>query len=193
MKMAPQSVLTMPLLVGLDGTRKMSKSYDNYIAFNDTSKDIFGKIMSISDDSMMEFYRLLLGSSEKDISELKNQHPMEAKKKLAFELTARFYDLDTAQKELDEFSSVFSKGMTPDEMPSFSMKQLNLEKYSMLNILASTGLFESKGQIRRLIIQGGVKLNGERLDEPESLVPSKAGMHDQIIKAGKKIFIKLTE
>ena len=193
MKMAPQSVLTMPLLVGLDGTRKMSKSYDNYIAFNDTSKDIFGKIMSISDNAMTEFYRLLLGSSEEDISELKNQHPMEAKKKLAFELTARFYDLDTAQKELDEFSSVFSKGMTPDEMPSFSMKQLNLEKYSMLNILASTGLFESKGQIRRLIIQGGVKLNGERLDEPESLVPSKAGMHDQIIKAGKKIFIKLTE
>ena len=193
MKMAPQSVLTMPLLVGLDGTRKMSKSYDNYIAFNDTSKDIFGKIMSISDNAMTEFYRLLLGSSEEDISELKNQHPMEAKKKLAFELTARFYDLDTAQKELDEFSSVFSKGMTPDEMPSFSMKQLNLEKYSMLNILASTGLFESKGQIRRLIIQGGVKLNGERLDDPESQVPSKAGMNDQIIKAGKKIFIKLTE
>jgi tyrosyl-tRNA synthetase len=193
MKMAPQSVLTMPLLVGLDGTRKMSKSYDNYIAFNDTSKDIFGKIMSISDNAMTEFYRLLLGSSEEDISELKNQHPMEAKKKLAFELTARFYDLGTAQKELDEFSSVFSKGMTPEEMPSFSMKQLNLEKYSILNILASTGLFESKGQIRRLIIQGGVKLNGERLDDPESLVRSKAGMNDQIIKAGKKIFIKLTE
>ena len=193
MKMGPQSVLTMPLLVGLDGIRKMSKSYDNYIAFNDTSKDIFGKIMSVSDDAMMEFYRLLLSSSEKDISELKNQHPMEAKKKLAFELTARFYDLNTAQKELDEFSSVFSKGMTPDEMPSFSRKQLNLEKYSILNILASTGLFESKGQIRRLIIQGGVKLNGERLAEPEFLVPSKDGIHDQIIKAGKKIFIKLTE
>jgi len=193
MEMAPQSVLTMPLLVGLDGTRKMSKSYDNYIAFNDTSKDIFGKIMSISDNAMTEFYRLLLNAPEEDISEFQKEHPMETKKKLAFELTARFYDRDTAQKELDEFSSVFSKGMIPEEMPSFSRKQLNLEKYSILNILASTGLFESKGQIRRLIIQGGVKLNGERLDEPEYLVPKKAGKNDQIIKAGKKIFIKITE
>ena len=193
MEMAPQSVLTMPLLVGLDGTRKMSKSYDNYIAFNDTPKDIFGKIMSISDDAMSEFYRLLLNSSEADISEFKKLHPMETKKKLAFELTAKFYDLDTAQKELDEFSSVFSKGMIPEEMPSFSRKQLNLEKYSILNIMDSTGLFKSKGEIRRLIIQGGVKLNGERLEDPESLVPKKAGMNDQIIKAGKKIFIKITE
>ena len=193
MEMAPQSVLTMPLLVGLDGTRKMSKSYDNYIAFNDTPKDIFGKIMSISDDAMSEFYRLLLNSSEADISEFKKLHPMETKKKLAFELTAKFYDLDTAQKELDEFSSVFSKGMIPEEMPSFSRKQLNLEKYSILNIMDSTGIFKSKGEIRRLIIQGGVKLNGERLEDPEYLVPKKAGMNDQIIKAGKKIFIKITE
>lgn len=193
MEMAPQSVLTMPLLVGLDGNRKMSKSYDNYIAFNDTPKDIFGKIMSISDDAMSEFYRLLLNSSEADISEFKKLHPMETKKKLAFELTAKFYDLDTAQKELDEFSSVFSKGMIPEEMPSFSRKQLNLEKYSILNIMDSTGIFKSKGEIRRLIIQGGVKLNGERLEDPEYLVPKKAGMNDQIIKAGKKIFIKITE
>ena len=193
MEMAPQSVLTMPLLVGLDGNRKMSKSYDNYIAFNDTPKDIFGKIMSISDDAMSEFYRLLLNSSEADISEFKKLHPMENKKKLAFELTAKFYDLDTAQKELDEFSSVFSKGMIPEEMPSFSRKQLNLEKYSILNIMDSTGIFKSKGEIRRLIIQGGVKLNGERLEDPEYLVPKKAGMNDQIIKAGKKIFIKITE
>lgn len=193
MEMAPQSVLTMPLLVGLDGTRKMSKSYDNYIAFNDTPKDIFGKIMSISDDAMSEFYRLLLNSSEADICEFKKLHPMETKKKLAFELTAKFYDLDTAQKELDEFSSVFSKGMIPEEMPSFSRKQLNLEKYSILNIMDSTGIFKSKGEIRRLIIQGGVKLNGERLEDPEYLVPKKAGMNDQIIKAGKKIFIKITE
>jgi tyrosyl-tRNA synthetase len=171
----------------------MSKSYDNYIAFNDTPKDIFGKIMSISDDAMSEFYRLLLNSSEADISEFKKLHPMETKKKLAFELTAKFYDLDTAQKELDEFSSVFSKGMIPEEMPSFSRKQLNLEKYSILNIMDSTGIFKSKGEIRRLIIQGGVKLNGERLEDPEYLVPKKAGMNDQIIKAGKKIFIKITE
>ena len=193
MEMAPQSVLTMPLLVGLDGNRKMSKSYDNYIAFNDTPKDIFGKIMSISDDAMSEFCRLLLNSSEADICEFKNLHPMETKKKLAFELTAKFYDLATAQKELDEFSSVFSKGMIPEEMPSFSRKQLNLEKYSILNIMDSTGIFKSKGEIRRLIIQGGVKLNGERLEDPEYLVPKKAGMNDQIIKAGKKIFIKITE
>ena len=87
---APQAVLTMPLLVGLDGSRKMSKSYDNYIAFNDSSKDIFGKVMSISDDAMWSYFRLLLLKSEDEIGELQALHPMESKKSLARELTGSF-------------------------------------------------------------------------------------------------------
>jgi len=193
MGMNPQGVLTMPLLVGLDGTRKMSKSYDNYIAFNDSAKNIFGKTMSVSDEAMSEFYRLLLNLTDLELGELKNQHPMDVKKKLAFELTAKFFDEVTAQKELDEFSSVFSKGRLPEDMPSFSVTKLNLEKSSVLNILAATDLFQSKGEIRRLILQGAVKLNGTRVEDPECIMTPNDALSDQIIKAGKKIFIRITE
>ena len=192
MGMDPQSVLTMPLLVGLDGTRKMSKSYDNYIAFNDSSKNIFGKTMSVSDEAMFEFYRLLLNISDLELVDLKKQHPMDVKKKLAFELTAKFFDEITAQKELDEFSSVFSKRKLPEDMPNFSVAKLNLDKSSILNILAATELFQSKGEIRRLILQGAVKLNGTRVEDPEHIMVPDDALNDQIIKAGKKIFIRIT-
>ena len=96
---APQAVLTMPLLVGLDGSRKMSKSYDNYIAFNDSSKDIFGKVMSISDDAMWSYFRLLLLKSEDEICELQALHPMESKKSLARELTELFFEMKSRQKK----------------------------------------------------------------------------------------------
>lgn len=192
MGMDPQSVLTMPLLVGLDGTRKMSKSYDNYIAFNDSSKNIFGKTMSVSDEAMFEFYRLLLNISDLELVDLKKQHPMDVKKKLAFELTAKFFDEITAQKELDEFSSVFSKRKLPEDMPNFSVAKLNLDKSSILNILAATELFQSKGEIRRLILQGAVKLNGTRVEDPEHIMVPSDALNDQIIKAGKKIFIRIT-
>ncbi len=192
MGMDPQSVLTMPLLVGLDGTRKMSKSYDNYIAFNDSSKNIFGKTMSVSDEAMFEFYRLLLNISDLELVDLKKQHPMDVKKKLAFELTAKFFDEITAQKELDEFSSVFSKRKLPEDMPNFSVAKLNLDKSSILNILAATELFQSKGEIRRLISQGAVKLNGTRVEDPEHIMVPSDALNDQIIKAGKKIFIRIT-
>ena len=85
-----QAVITMPLLVGLDGNKKMSKSYDNYISFNDSSKDIFGKVMSISDEVMWDYFRLLLLKDDQIINELRRKHPMEAKKQLAKELTALF-------------------------------------------------------------------------------------------------------
>ena len=182
----------MPLLVGLDGVRKMSKSYDNYIAFNDSAKDIFGKIMSISDEAMPDYYRLLLNLDQASLNELKECHPMDNKKKLAFELTAKFYGRTVAEKELEQFSMVFSKGNLPEEMPSFSLKELSLEKPSILNLLASTELFESKGQIRRIAQQGGLKLNGERIEDVETLIDVSEGQNDSIIKAGKKIFVRFT-
>ena len=94
----PQAVLTMPLLVGLDGAKKMSKSFDNYIAFNDSSNDIFGKTMSISDDTMWDYYRLLLLESDESIVKLKQKHPMEMKKALAMKLTASFMVLKLAKE-----------------------------------------------------------------------------------------------
>ena len=107
---ASQAVITLPLLVGLDGSRKMSKSYDNYIAFNDSSRDIFGKVMSISDDAMWSYFRLLLLKSEDEIVELQALHPMESKKSLARELTALFFGDETAKKELASFAPEFFQG-----------------------------------------------------------------------------------
>jgi tyrosyl-tRNA synthetase len=189
--MNTQAVLTMPLLVGLDGVRKMSKSYDNYIAFNDSAKDIFGKAMSLSDKAMWEYFQLLLNYSETQMEEMKQLHPMDAKKALAESLTSLFFEDSVAKKEREEFSKVFSKGKVPEEMPTFSLSSLSLEKASLLNFLASTEKFGSKGEIRRLVKQGAIKLDNVRVDDPEMTLGFEPDQNDMVIKAGKKIFIRV--
>ena len=189
--MNTQAVLTMPLLVGLDGVRKMSKSYDNYIAFNDSAKDIFGKAMSLSDEAMWEYFQLLLNYSDTQIEEMKQLHPMDAKKALAESLTSLFFEDSIAKKEREEFSKVFSKGKVPEEMPTFSLSSLSLEKVSLLNVLASTDKFGSKGEIRRLVKQGAIKLDNVRVDDPEIVLDFEAERNEMVIKAGKKIFIRI--
>ena len=189
--MNTQAVLTMPLLVGLDGVRKMSKSYDNYIAFNDSAKDIFGKAMSLSDKAMLEYFQLLLNYSETQMEEMKQLHPMDAKKALAESLTSLFFEDSVAKKEREEFSKVFSKGKVPEEMPTFSLSSLSLEKASLLNFLASTEKFGSKGEIRRLVKQGAIKLDNVRVDDPEMTLGFEPDQNDMVIKAGKKIFIRI--
>lgn len=188
----PQAVLTMPLLVGLDGNRKMSKSYDNYIAFNDSSKDIFGKVMSISDEAMWSYFKLLLLKSENEIGELQNLHPMESKKKLAGELTALFFGNKTSEKESASFSQVFSKGETPEEMKTFKLSELSLdtESQTLLNVMSETKIFESKGQIRRLFKQGAIKLNGEKVENCEEHINGIPASEEIVVKAGKKTFIR---
>jgi tyrosyl-tRNA synthetase len=189
--MNTQAVLTMPLLVGLDGVRKMSKSYDNYIAFNDSAKDIFGKAMSLSDEAMWEYFQLLLNYSDTQIEEMKQRHPMDAKKALAESLTSLFFEDSIAKREREEFSKVFSKGKVPEEMPTFSLSSLSLEKVSLLNVLASTDKFGSKGEIRRLVKQGAIKLDNVRVDDPEMVLDFEAERNEMVIKAGKKIFIRI--
>lgn len=185
-----QTVMTLPLLVGLDGLRKMSKSYDNYISFNDQAKDIFGKTMSISDEAMIDYYRLLLLKEEKFIKELKKTHPMEAKMNLAKELTSIFYGNDRAQEEMNSFSKVFSEGKEPIEMPSFSISSLALEVPSLLNLLTRTQLFGSKGEIRRLVQQGAVKLEGEKILNCDYIL-STVNEKGMVLRVGKKIFIRI--
>ena len=189
---APQAVLTRPMLVGLDGSRKMSKSYDNYIAFNDSSKDIFGKVMSISDDAMWSYFRLLLLKSEDEICELQALHPMESKKSLARELTELFFGDEIATKEMASFAQVFSKGETPEEMKTYKLSELSLDSESMtlLNIMTETGMFESKGQIRRLFQQGAIKINGERKENCEERLNALSSSEEIVIKAGKKTFMR---
>ena len=114
----PQAVITLPLLVGLDGAKKMSKSYDNFIAFNDLSKDIFGKTMSISDEVMWDYYRLLLLKDQAEINMFKRFHPMESKKILARELTALFYGKEVAENEYSSFPKFFPMVRIQTKCPS---------------------------------------------------------------------------
>ena len=189
----PQTVLTMPLLVGLDGTKKMSKSYNNYIAFNDSPKDIFGKTMSISDDTMWDYYKLLLLRDKDAILDLKKNHPMEMKKELARELTALFYDLETARNEKQSFSQVFTQRENPEEMDTYSIANILApeESPNVLNILAKSMIFESKGQIRRLIQQGAIKINGQKVEKSEDIINLENTESGVVVKAGKKIFFKV--
>jgi tyrosyl-tRNA synthetase len=186
-----QAVITMPLLVGLDGSKKMSKSADNFIAFTDNAKEMFGKIMSISDDTMWDYYSLLLEFPEDKVENLKTGHPMESKKRLASSLVGQFHSMEAAKHELAQFEQVFSKNRLPDDMPTFTWNDLfgDAPNAPLFEVMAQSELFESKGAIRRLVQQGGVKIDGEKQDDPNrQITPPK---DEQIFQAGKRIFFKL--
>ncbi|MCC5806386.1 MAG: tyrosine--tRNA ligase [Opitutales bacterium] len=186
-----QVVLTLPLLVGTDGAKKMSKSQDNYIAFNDPPGELFGKTMSIGDDVMWDYYRLLLLAGEEAIAKLKNGHPMDAKKALARRLTDRIHGEGTGQRELEQFEKVFSKNELPDEMPAFAWDHLaDGDSQTLVNILAATGMFPSKKEARRLIEQGSVRFGGERMANP--MEPLRRPTEPVVIQAGKRIFFRVT-
>lgn len=183
-----QTIITMPLLVGLDGVRKMSKSYDNYVAFNDSLKDMFGKIMSISDETMLVYYRYLIGTSDEDITAMKNMHPMECKKQLAVSLCARFFGHEQAMAERERFEQVFSKKCLPDDMPVFKMSELlGTNESKLVDALYATQLIKSKKEIRRLIEQGAVKVNSERVNE-DCIINVTDG--DVVVQAGKRTFVR---
>ena len=186
-----QAVITMPLLIGLDGVKKMSKSQNNYIAFTDSAKEMFGKIMSISDETMWDYYRLLLEANEERIEKLKAGHPMEAKKHLASSLVGQFHSMKEAKHELEQFEQVFSKHKLPDDMPTFTWNDLvgDASSAPLFEVMAQSELFESKGAIRRLVQQGGVKIDGEKQTDPNRELSPPNG--EQIFQAGKRIFFKI--
>ena len=175
----PQVVMTVPLLVGTDGVKKMSKSYGNYIGINDAPKDIFGKVMSISDELMMQYYELL---TAEDLAAVKAMHPMTAKKNLARILTARFHGAEAGQRELENFEQVFSKKELPTDLPA-----IKAEGQTYVGIILAANFAKSKNEARRLIMQGGVKLNGEKILE-EGPVKFEG---EAVLQVGKKNFIKL--
>ena len=186
-----QVVITMPLIVGLDGVKKMSKSEDNYIAFNDSPKDMFGKIMSINDEVMWEYHRLLLLTSEADVIALKKEHPMAVKKDLACHLTARLLGEEEARHEREQFEKVFSRRESRDDMPTFNWSDFSAgDTCRLLEILSATGLFASKKEARRLIAQGAVRIDGTRCVDPNEEV-AKPG-DDKVFQAGKRTFFKIT-
>jgi len=186
-----QAVITMPLLVGLDGSKKMSKSADNYIAFTDSPKEMFGKIMSISDDTMWTYYQLLLEFDDAKIAKLQEGHPMVAKKHLASSLVGQFHSMKAGKHALEQFEQVFSKNKIPDDMPTFTWSDLlgNADSAPLFEVMAQSELFESKGAIRRLVQQGAVKIDSVKQDDPNQEISRPTS--ELIFQAGKRIFFKL--
>jgi tyrosyl-tRNA synthetase len=190
---APQTVLTMPLLEGLDGVNKMSKSLGNYIGINEPADEIYGKIMSISDELMLRYYELLsdltLAEFEKLKGELKDGtvHPMAAKKQLAREMVGRYHGSDAAQQADENFIKRFKNNETPDDMPEFVLAPEG-ERVLLCKVLTESGLTKSNSEGRRSIQGGGVKVNGEKISD-ENLEIKCAG--EYIIQVGKRRFAKV--
>ena len=188
----PQCILTVPLLEGLDGVRKMSKSYGNYIGINEPAADQFGKAMSVSDDLMWRYYELISSKSLDEIAALKKDveegrlHPKKAKEALAYEIVARYHGEDQAQEALQGFNSVFADGGIPDDAPEFACEHGEASKPPVF--LTDSGLAASRGEAKRLIKQGSLSLDGERCDDAES--PQEPGSY--VVKLGKKRFLRLT-
>jgi tyrosyl-tRNA synthetase len=182
----PQVVLTMPLLEGTDGIRKMSKSFGNVIALEDRPADMYGKLMSISDDLMMRYYELLTVTNLKDV---KQQHPMEAKMALAEQLVRQYHGENGAGEAKADFQQRFQKRDFPDEPDAhvvLKAKDFVNQKdpsMSIVDVLMRTGLVPSKGEARRLISQHAIQVDGEKMSDingvlnfkPEQKIPVKIG------------------
>jgi tyrosyl-tRNA synthetase len=183
----PQVCITLPLLVGLDGVRKMSKSYQNYIAIQEEPESMFGKIMSISDDLMWDYYTLLTDYTEEEIEDFKkNLHPMDAKKKLAHFIVERFHGKEQADKALEFFVKTFSEREFPEDTPIIEVPYgLKRRAYELLFEL---GIESSKNSARRVVEGGGLRINGAKVEDPNQEIEIKGELRLQL---GKKRFYRV--
>lgn len=185
----PQVVMTVPLLVGLDGVQKMSKSLGNYVGINEPPQTIFGKLMSISDDLMFTYYELLSDMSIDEINSLRKSvaagsvHPMEAKKNFACEIVARYYDEETAVHARREFENIFSRRENPEDMTEYRYQ----EGEALIDIITGLKFCPSRNEARRLAEQGGVYINGERVSD----ISVSIDKDEFVLKVGKRKFAKV--
>ena len=179
----PQVVITMPLLVGTDGVKKMSKSYNNYIALNDKPQDMFGKLMSISDELMMFYYELL---TQENLDEIKQMHPKEAKMKLGSIIVERYWGKEAAENAKNEFNKIFANKDLPTEIEEYKCDK---DKMKLSELLFVSKMVASKNEARRLIEQGGAKVDNEKVTT-DTEIEVKNGM---ILQAGKRKFKKIVK
>jgi len=184
----PQVVITMPILVGLDGKEKMSKSKGNYIGVTDEPSDMFGKVMSISDDMMENYFTLLTDFTQEQISEFVGTgwHPKEAKITLADATVSAFYDKDTAKTAAEQFEKVFAQNQLPDEIPEM---KISPELVSASKLLLACKLVPSGSEAKRMIKQSAVSIDGEKIADPNKQIAPKNGM---VIQVGKRKFAQLS-
>ena len=188
----PQVVITVPILEGLDGTKKMSKSLDNYIAIDEEPNEMFGKIMSISDELMWRWFELLSFIPEENISELKNEmeggkNPRDIKFILAEELVDRFHQKGDGAKCKEVFLSRFQKGNIPDKIDSIKIN-LNEDKILLVNLLKDANMISSISEGNRLISQGGIKIDSKKIENPKFEVFRGS---EGIYQVGKRKFLKI--
>jgi tyrosyl-tRNA synthetase len=184
-----QIVITMPILVGLDGVQKMSKSLNNYVGINEPPKDMFGKIMSVSDEAMFKYYELL---TDEDFVELTEKvkagkvHPKQAKVDLARMIVTYYHGKEAAEEAAKEFDRVFKQKEAPKEIPEVVIKK---DKLGLVDLLVETKLAGSKSEARRLIEQGAIKIDGAKVSDEKELI-IKNGM---TLQAGKLKFARISK
>ena len=187
----PQSIITLPLLEGTDGVEKMSKSYDNYIALDDSPQDMYGKLMSINDSMIAKYYELTVFADKEKVLAVENQlkdssiNPRDIKRDLAKDLVERYYDADRALEAEQAFDQIFVKKSIPDNIPVFKTEN----DTTILEVLLSENLIDSKAEGKRLIGQNAVKIDGEVCSEPGYVIGKGCG--ELVVKVGKRRFLKI--
>jgi tyrosyl-tRNA synthetase len=189
----PQVVMTMPILEGLDGVQKMSKSLNNYIGIADAPDEMFGKIMSISDELMWRYFELLSFRPMAEIAQWNEEcqngaNPRDYKFKLAQEIIARFHDEAAAVKSLENFEARFQRGAIPDEMPEIELK-IDGNNLAIANLLKDAELTSSTSESIRMINAGAVKIDGEKVDNPKLEI---AAGSQHVYQVGKRKFARVT-
>ena len=186
----PQCIITTPLLEGTDGSDKMSKSYGNQIGIQDPPEEIFGKVLSIKDNMILRWYTLATDSDSSRLLKVEKKlndptiNPMEIKRELARSIVNMYHDSEKALAAERHFDSVVVKKGVPDNIPVFNL----IDEDTVVNIIHSSGLLKSKGEVRRMIKQGAVTLNGEKINDIYARI-SKSG--EQIFRIGKRKFLKI--
>jgi len=184
----PQIVITMPILVGLDGTEKMSKSKGNYVGVTDAPNDMFGKIMSISDEMMANYYTLLTNLPTDRIAELTDgnrTHPKEAKVLLGKRIVAQFYDEQAAEAAAAAFEKVFAQGQLPDDIREVAIADAAI---SIKQLLKTCNLVQSGGEAKRMVAQGAVSIDGQKVTDPNAPANVTPG---QVVRVGRLKFARI--
>jgi len=192
----PQVALMMPILEGLDGVQKMSKSLGNYIGITESPKEMYGKTMSIADELMIRYFELVTPVSLEEIRDIENGlqegalHPRDVKMRLAREIVTIYHGIDAARRAEAEFKNIFQKKELPDEVPEYRLDRKDLEEGEIWlpKLLALAGLVSSTSEGKRLLQQGAVKIDDEKISDPDIRLIPQDGM---IIKAGKRKFVKI--
>ncbi len=196
---APQSILTVPLLVGTDGEQKMSKTYGNYIGVDDDPEDMFGKVMSIPDDLMVTYLSLLTGAGRREVEAFERglqeggYHPAQAKRDLAEKIVTLYHSADRAALARAHFDRVFKEKDRPEAIPEVALPQEAIRegRVWLPRLLTALGLASSNGEARRLIEQGGVKLGDTVLLDPGAEL-DPASLHGAVLQVGKRKFVRIT-